>query len=118
MQSSFKKFKLIEFHLVAALLALIGAHGSQLFAGADVSLSEVPQAVRAVIEHETKGFEIDDIERDKDDGEIVYEVDAENDDRQIKLKVAENGTLLEKEEELDRRGTRHQRPSRCNSKRR
>jgi uncharacterized membrane protein YkoI len=101
MHSSFKKFKLIEFHLVAALLVLIGAHATRVFAADDVSLSEVPQAVRVVIERETRGFEIDDLERDKDDGEIVYEVDAENDDRQIKLKVAEDGTLLEKEEELD-----------------
>ncbi|MHC4745598.1 MAG: PepSY-like domain-containing protein, partial [Planctomycetota bacterium] len=101
MHSSSKNSKLVEFHLVAALLVLIGVHAPQVFSADDVSLSEVPQAVRAVIERETKGFEIDDLERDKDDGEIVYEVDAENDDRQIKLKVAENGTLLEKEEEID-----------------
>jgi hypothetical protein len=101
MHSSSKKFKLVEFHLVAALLVLIGAHASLVFAADDVSLSEVPQAVRAVIERETKGLEIDEVERDKDDGKIVYEVDAENDDREIKLKVAEDGTLLEKEEELD-----------------
>ncbi|MHC4240015.1 MAG: PepSY-like domain-containing protein, partial [Planctomycetota bacterium] len=101
MYSSSKYSKLVEFHLVAALLVLIGAHAPLVFAADDVSLSDVPQAVRVVIERETEGFEIDDIERDKDDGKIVYEVDAENDDREIKLKVAEDGTLLEKEEELD-----------------
>ncbi|MHC4193500.1 MAG: PepSY domain-containing protein, partial [Planctomycetota bacterium] len=100
MYSSSKNSKLVEFQ-VAALLVLIGAHTSQVFAADDVSLSDVPQAVRAVIERETEGFEIDEVEQDKDDGKIVYEVDAENDDREIKLKVAEDGTLLEKEEELD-----------------
>ncbi|MHC4156111.1 MAG: PepSY domain-containing protein [Planctomycetota bacterium] len=101
MYSSCKNSKLVEFHLVAALLVLIGAHAPFVFAADDVSLAEVPQAVRAVIERATKGFEIDDIERDNDDGKIVYEVDAENDDRQIKLKVAQDGSLLEKEEEID-----------------
>ncbi len=66
----------------------------------DVSLSEVPQAVRIIIERETKGFEIDDIEREKDDGKIVYEVDAENDSGEIKLKIAADGTLLELEQEM------------------
>jgi uncharacterized membrane protein YkoI len=67
----------------------------------DVEMSELPQAVRDTIERETKGMEIDDLERDKDDGKIVYELDAEDDDRDMKLKIAEDGTLLEKEEELD-----------------
>ena len=66
----------------------------------DVSLSEVPQAVRTLIERETKGFDIDDIERDKDDGKIVYEVDAENDSGEMKLKIAADGTLLEIEQEM------------------
>jgi len=92
--------KLGEFALVATLLTLVGVNTGRVFGGKDVSLSEVPQAVRATIERELKDAEINDIERDKDDGKIVYEVDAENDDRQVKLKIAENGTLLEKEEEI------------------
>jgi hypothetical protein len=93
--------ELVEFPLLAALLMLIGINATLVFGGDDVSLSEVPQAVRTTIKRELKGFEIDDLERDKDDGEIVYEVDAENDDRQIKLKVGQDGSLLEKEEEID-----------------
>ncbi|MHC4156112.1 MAG: PepSY domain-containing protein, partial [Planctomycetota bacterium] len=84
----------IPFLLILSLL--ISMAGAK-----DISLSEVPEAVGATIERETQGFEIDEVEQDKDDGRIVYEVDAENDDREIKLKVAEDGTLLEKEEELD-----------------
>ena len=101
MYSAFENSKLTEFALVAALLTLVGVNTPPVFGGKDVSLSEVPQAVRATIERELKGVEIDDIDREKDDGKIVYEVDAENDDRQVKLKIAENGTLLEKEEEID-----------------
>ena len=101
MYSAFDNSKLAEFALVAALLTLLGVNTPPVFGGKDVSLSEAPQAVRATIKRETKGFDIDDLERDKDDGKIVYEVDAENGDREIKLKIAEDGTLLEKEEELD-----------------
>ena len=87
--------------LLALVFLLAGLSNSIVLGDDDISLSELPQAVRATIERQTKGFEIEDIEQDKDDGKIVYEVDAENDDREIKLKVARDGTLLEKEEELD-----------------
>jgi len=66
----------------------------------DVSLSDLPQAVRDTIERELKGMEIDDIERDRDDGKIVYQVDTEG-DNDVKIKIAEDGTLLEREEQLD-----------------
>jgi hypothetical protein len=67
----------------------------------DVEMSDLPQAVRQTIQRELKGMEIDDLERDKDDGKIVYELEAENNDREIRLKIAQDGTLLEKEEQLD-----------------
>ena len=101
MYSAFEKSKLVEFALVAALLTLVGVNTAPVFGGKDVSLSEVPQAVRATIERELKGVEIDDLERDKDDGKIVFEVEAKDDGRDIDLKIAEDGTLLQKEEELD-----------------
>ena len=101
MYSAFENSKFTEFALVATLLTLVGVNIPPVFGGKDVSLSEVPQAVRDTIERETKGFDIDDLERDKNDGKIVYEVDAENDGREIKLKIAEDGTLLEREEETD-----------------
>jgi len=56
----------------------------------DVSLSEVPQAVRVTIERETRGFEIEDIDRDNHDGKVVYEVEAESaDGRRSEMVVAE-----------------------------
>jgi hypothetical protein len=97
----FEHSKPAGFPLVAILLTLIGMNAAVVFGGKDVSLSEVPRAARDTIEHEAKGLKIDDIEQDKDDGQVVYEVDAENDDRQIKLKVAQDGSLLEREEEID-----------------
>ncbi len=66
----------------------------------DVEISDLPQAVRDTIERELKGMEIDDIERDRDDGKIVYKVDTDG-DNDVKIKIAEDGTLLEREDELD-----------------
>ena len=91
-----REFRSLRFACAVVVLLVVS-----FSRGKDTSLSELPSAVRATIERETKGFEIDDLERAKDDGEIVYEVDAENDDRQIKLKISADGTLLEREEELD-----------------
>jgi hypothetical protein len=81
--------------VLVLVLVVVGVSG-----GEDVSLSELPQAVRATIESETKGFEIDEIERDEDDGKIVYEVEVDG-DSDMKIKIAEDGTLLEREEELE-----------------
>jgi len=101
MYSTFENSKLAEFALVAALLTLLGVNIPPVFGGKDVSLSEVPQAVRATIERELKGIDIDDIERDRDDGKIVFEVEAKDEGRDIDLKIAEDGTLLQREEEID-----------------
>ena len=62
--------------------------------GEEVKLSELPQPVRATIEKQMKGFEIEEIERDSDDGKIVYEAKADG-DKDMQIKIAEDGTLLE-----------------------
>jgi uncharacterized membrane protein YkoI len=67
----------------------------------DISLKDVPAAVKLTIEKEAKGYEIDDIEQETDDGRVVYEVDIDKgDDNEIKIKVSPEGKLLEKEEEM------------------
>jgi uncharacterized membrane protein YkoI len=61
----------------------------------DLSLSALPQAVRATIERETKSFVIEDIDSDNDDGKLVYEVEAESaDGRRTEFVVAEDGSLV------------------------
>ena len=85
---------------IAFLVILIFVAGSSR--AKDVSLSEVPAAAKAAIEREAKGFKIGDIEQDTDNGKVVFEVDIDkNGDKEIKLKVADDGTLLEIEEELN-----------------
>ncbi|MHC4061968.1 MAG: PepSY domain-containing protein, partial [Planctomycetota bacterium] len=83
-------FENLGFAVIVAVLVLCGV-GS----GEDDEFSGVPQAVRATIERETKGFEIEDIDRDNDDGKVVYEVEAESaDGRRTEFVVAEDGSLI------------------------
>jgi len=66
-----------------------------------LELADLPSAVQETIKRELGGVSPEKIERDTDDGEVVYEVDAETaDGREIDLEVAEDGTLLEKQEEV------------------
>jgi len=65
--------------------------------GQDIKLKKVPQSVQNTIRNEVGDMPIDDIDQDEDDGKIEYEINAK---KEIKLKVAEDGTLLEKEEEI------------------
>jgi hypothetical protein len=61
----------------------------------DVELSELPEAVRITILREIKGFELEDIDTDDDDGQFVYEVEAESTDgRRTEFKVAADGSLV------------------------
>ena len=83
------------FGLFVTMWVLIGSSAGFLFGDKDVSLSELPQAVRLTIELETKGFEIEDIDSDRDDGKVVYEVEAESSDcRRTEFVVAEDGSLV------------------------
>jgi len=66
-----------------------------------LELADLPSAVQKTVKRELGSAYIDEIERDTDDGKVVYEVEAETaDGREIELEVAEDGTLLEKKEEV------------------
>ncbi|TFG50696.1 MAG: hypothetical protein E4H40_00770 [Candidatus Brocadiia bacterium] len=101
MFGSLGRFVLTERVKQMYFLLILGLFAGSVWAD-DVSLSKVPAAVRATIEREAKGHEIDDdIEQDNDDGQVVYEVDIEkNNGNEMKLKIAADGKILEKEEEL------------------
>ena len=92
----YRGFENLQFTVIVAVLVLAGV-GS----GKDSSLSELPQAVRITIERETKGFEVDDIDSENDDGKVVYQVEAESrDGRRNETVVADDGSLIKKDEQL------------------
>ena len=77
---------------MCVIVLVIGSEDSIGF-GKEVSLTEMPAMVRDTIVREIGQTLIEDIDRDKDDDEIVYEVDAEGDGIAIELKVAGDGSL-------------------------
>lgn len=64
-----------------------------------VSAEQLPQAVRAAIEKE--GGKLGEIEKEDEDGKVVYEADLEKDGKEFELKVAEDGTVLSREAEAE-----------------
>jgi hypothetical protein len=66
------------------------------FAGQDVKLEELPPAVKATVEQETKGGQITDIERDNEKGQVIYEVEFTSEGKEYELDIAEDGKLLER----------------------
>lgn len=66
------------------------------WAGKDVSLEQLPPAVRATVERETKGGQIKDIEEDREAGRLIYEVELILNGQEYELDIAADGTLLER----------------------
>lgn len=62
----------------------------------DVSMNDLPPAVRATIESETSGGKIKDIEKKTKNGETVYTADAELNGKMWDITVASDGKLVSK----------------------
>jgi uncharacterized protein YpmB len=66
------------------------------WAGQDVTLEQLPAAVRATVERELKGGKIKDIETDREGGQVIYEVEFTLDGNDWELDIAPDGKLLER----------------------
>ncbi len=64
-----------------------------------VSLAEVPEAVKATILKEAGGAEIKEIEKETEDGQVIYSAEAIIGGQETDIEVAPDGTLLGKEVE-------------------
>jgi uncharacterized membrane protein YkoI len=63
----------------------------------DVSLDQVPAAVKATILKEAGGATITELERETEDGRVIYEAEFEVDGKEIEINVAEDGKLISRE---------------------
>jgi len=66
-----------------------------------VSIDEVPEAVKATILKHADGGKIQEIERENEDGKVIYEAEVLIGDKEVELKIDSNGKLLSKEEDDD-----------------
>jgi len=82
--------------------SIINANGKE----AKVKVEELPDAVKATlngfIEKEAPGAKIEEIEKEVEDGKVIYDIELEVDDKDIELEIAEDGTLLKKEAEEEK----------------
>jgi len=67
----------------------------------NISIDQVPDAVKATILAEAKGAQIKEIERESKKGKTVYEAEWVVDGQEIEIKVAPDGTLLKREVEQE-----------------
>ena len=85
--------------LGVAILALSVVAGTDLLSQdeEEVSLDAVPAAVKATILEEANGAEVEEVEREVEDGKVVYEAEFEVDGQEVEIEVAKDGTLLSRE---------------------
>lgn len=85
-------------HTIALVLAVV--LGAPALARADsVPLEQVPAAVRAAIERELGDGRLEEIDRETRDGRPVYEVEFTRNDKEHEVLIAEDGTVLERDED-------------------
>ena len=104
MRPSTKTLLAIGFGVVGAMTLVAGAGEEQ---EEQVSLDQLPPAVKATILREARGGTIQEIERERENGKIVYEAEVIIDGKEFDIEVAADGTLLtregdEPEEETER----------------
>ena len=63
----------------------------------DISFDEVPKAIQKIALREIGDVPIRDVDREKEDGETVYDIEAKDDRIDIELEIAADGTLREKD---------------------
>ena len=74
-----------------------GEHGIEHESEEEITLEQCPAPVKATIMKEAKGGKIEEIEKEVENGVLLYEAEILIDGKEIEIKVAPDGKLLEKE---------------------
>lgn len=64
-----------------------------------MKMEELPPAVQATVKTETTGADIKELVLETEEGKTFYEVEFEKDGKEHEVKIAEDGTVLEREVE-------------------
>jgi uncharacterized membrane protein YkoI len=96
-----KHLKLLVVLLVAGLAVCLGAVATQKIMDSEreVSLAEVPDAVRATLLAQAQGNPIKEIEVETENGQTVYEAEVIAGGQTVDIAVAADGTFLGQETE-------------------
>jgi hypothetical protein len=82
---------------------MVGLFLVGMFARSDdkkVPLDKVPKAVMDAIKARFPGADVTSVEKETEDGKVVYDVELKHKDRKYEMDIEENGTVLEIEKEI------------------
>jgi uncharacterized membrane protein YkoI len=65
-----------------------------------IPLDKVPKAIMDAIKGRFPAAEISSVEKEKEDGKIVFDVELKHQGRKYEMEIAEDGTILEIEKEV------------------
>lgn len=63
----------------------------------DIEFDELPKSIQKIALRVIGDVPIDDVDREKDDGEIYYDIEAEDDRIRFELQITPDGTFIEKD---------------------
>ena len=61
-----------------------------------VTIDQIPAPVKATVRRESAGGVVQEIQKETKQGKVKYDVDIEKDGHKIGLKIAENGSVIER----------------------
>jgi hypothetical protein len=82
---------LLIFCIIACFVVSVDAFAK------DISFDEVPETIRKIALREIGDVPISDVDREREDGETVYDIEAKDDSIDIELEIAADGTFREKD---------------------
>lgn len=87
-----------HFRPVSALLAVL-VLSAPAYAGEDITLEQLPAAVKATVQREVKTGQILEIERDQKKGQPLFEIEFLDAGVKWEIHVAPDGKLLSRKED-------------------
>jgi len=92
MRKTAKRYWVLGLGLVAAvtMVGITAAYSDEV----EVTLDQVPAAVKATILREAAGAKITEIEKETHDGKTVYEAEFLRGGKEVEIKIAPDGSLL------------------------
>lgn len=81
--------------IVAVFFALLFTTGCS----DSIDVAEVPPSVIEAAYTEVPGIEIEEAEREEENGRVIYELEGETDEEEYSLEISETGEVLEVEKD-------------------
>jgi hypothetical protein len=87
--------------LVVGLVVLAAAVRADDKKDKETSLDKAPKAVKAAVEGRFPGAKVTSVEKETEDGKVVYDIELTHEGRKYEMDIKEDGTILEIEKQVD-----------------